>query len=428
MKDGVTTLWAWFKEVDPNRETVEINVRQAVFYPSSEHIDYLTVRGFEMTQAAANWAPPTAEQIGLLGTHWSKGWIIENNKISHSRCVGITLGKFSDKFDNNYGMDSQGWNKGVKEALDYGWSKNAVGHHVVRNNAISFCGQAGIVGSLGAIFSVISGNEIHDAAWQQRFNGHETAGIKLHGAVDVVIRKNHIFRSAKGIWLDWMAQGVVVEQNLIHDNGKMDLMVEVSHGPHLVCNNIFLSRTTFRDDSGGSAYVHNLIAGELGGEKQTRTTPVFLPHGLEGIRVVPICYGDDRYYNNVIVGTDFSKRDDRSPMWMAGNVLVKGAKPSKHEKEAVIDADFDPKLTLTEKPDGWYLSFAMPPAWRDSPHPLVTSKLLGKVETPQQDNENPDGSPVLISTDYFGRKRNAKNPTPGPFETPGQGTVTLKVW
>ena len=35
---------------------------------------------------------------------------------------------------------------------------------------------------------------------------------------------------------------------------------------------------------------------------------------------------------------------------------------------------------------------------------------------------------VRISTDYFGRKRKAKNPTPGPFETPGQGTVTLKVW
>ena len=428
VKDGVTTLWAWFNDADPNQETVEINVRQSVFYPSREHIDYLTVRGFEMSHAAANWAPPTAEQVGLLGTHWSKGWIIENNTISHSRCVGITLGKFGDKFDNTYKMDSQGWNKGVKEALDYGWNKDSVGHHLVRNNTISFCGQAGIVGSLGAIFSVISGNLIHDTAWQQRFNGYETAGIKLHGAVDVTIHKNHIYRSAKAIWLDWMAQGVVVEQNLFHDNREVDLMVEVSHGPHLVCNNIFLSNKALQDDAGGSAYVHNLFTGGFIGGKQVRTTPVFRPHGLEGIRVAPVRYGDNRYYNNLFVGTGVSKIDDRTPVWMAGNVLLKGAKPGKAEACAFVAASFDPKLKLTEKPDGWYLSFAKPPAWADLPHALVTSKLLGKVETSQQDYENPDGSPVCIATDYFGNKREASNPTPGPFEAPGQGAVTLKVW
>ena len=81
VKDGVTTLWGRFQGVDPNEQTVEINVRQSIFYPSRERVDYVTVRGFEMSQAATNWAPPTAEQIGLIGTHWSKGWIIENNII-----------------------------------------------------------------------------------------------------------------------------------------------------------------------------------------------------------------------------------------------------------------------------------------------------------------------------------------------------------
>ena len=90
-KDGVTVLWGRFKDADPNEQMVEINVRQSVFYPSKEQINYITVRGFEMTQAAANWAPPTAEQVGLVGTHWSRGWIIENNTISHSHCVGVTL-------------------------------------------------------------------------------------------------------------------------------------------------------------------------------------------------------------------------------------------------------------------------------------------------------------------------------------------------
>jgi hypothetical protein len=38
--------------------------------------------------------------LGLIGTHWSKGWIIENNVISHSICSGIALGKYGDQWDN----------------------------------------------------------------------------------------------------------------------------------------------------------------------------------------------------------------------------------------------------------------------------------------------------------------------------------------
>ena len=57
-----TTIWAQFKNVDPNKENVEINARETVFYPNVPFINYITVRGFTMEQAATNWAPPTAEQ------------------------------------------------------------------------------------------------------------------------------------------------------------------------------------------------------------------------------------------------------------------------------------------------------------------------------------------------------------------------------
>jgi alpha-N-arabinofuranosidase len=95
-----TTLLAQFKNVDPNKELVEINVRQTVFYPDQPGRNFITVRGFTLCHAATPWAPPTAEQIGLIGTHWSKGWVIENNIVSHSVCSGIALGKHGDKFDN----------------------------------------------------------------------------------------------------------------------------------------------------------------------------------------------------------------------------------------------------------------------------------------------------------------------------------------
>ena len=56
-------------------------------------MNYITVRGFEMAQAASPWTPPTADQPGLLGAHWSKGWIIENNILHDAKCSGISLGK-----------------------------------------------------------------------------------------------------------------------------------------------------------------------------------------------------------------------------------------------------------------------------------------------------------------------------------------------
>ena len=55
-----TTIWAQFKDVDPNDGQVEINVRQAVFYPEKPGMNYITVRGFKMMHAATPWAPPTA--------------------------------------------------------------------------------------------------------------------------------------------------------------------------------------------------------------------------------------------------------------------------------------------------------------------------------------------------------------------------------
>ena len=79
----------------PNRELTEVNARQSVFYPEIPGRHYITVRGFTLEQAATPWAPPTTEQIGLLGTNWSKGWIIENNTIRGANALGIDLGRES---------------------------------------------------------------------------------------------------------------------------------------------------------------------------------------------------------------------------------------------------------------------------------------------------------------------------------------------
>ena len=81
-----TVIYANFQGKNPNEENVEINVRRECFMPSETGIGYITVSGFNINKAATTWAPPAAYQDGMIGPHWSKGWIIEDCEISNSKC------------------------------------------------------------------------------------------------------------------------------------------------------------------------------------------------------------------------------------------------------------------------------------------------------------------------------------------------------
>ncbi len=430
---NITTIWAQFPGADPNQQMVEINVRRTVFYPDQPGRNYITVRGFAMRQAATPWAPPTAEQVGLIGTHWSKGWIIEDNTISHSTCSGIALGKYGDEWDNTSANTAEGYVKTIERALKNGWNKQTVGHHIVRNNTISHCEQAGIVGSLGAVFSVVSGNTIHDVHVRRLFTGAEMAGIKFHAAIDVQIRHNHIYRTCRGIWLDWMAQGTRVSANLLHDNNESeDLFVEVDHGPFLVDNNILLSPVSLTSDSRGGAYVHNLFAGAFRIiPYDARQTPFLKAHSTEVAGLHDNPFGDDRYYNNLFVGrADLSGYDQtRLPVWMDGNVFVKGATASRHETDPLVRPEFDPAIKLGETAGGYELEMTFHSSWAtERTRALVTTERLGRAAIPNLRWEQPDGAAIRVHTDYFGKPRNETNPLPGPFENPGAGRVVMKVW
>lgn len=303
---ATTTIRAHFGTANPNEKLTEINVRQTVFYPRATGINYLTVRGFKLRHAATPWAPPTAEQIGLIGTHWSKGWIIEDNEITHSRCVGITLGKYGDAFDNTSANSAGGYVETIERALQCGWNRETIGSHIIRNNTVAHCDQAGIVGSLGAIFSEITGNTIHDIHLQQDFTGAEQAGLKLHAPIDTLIAENHIYRCNRGIWMDWMTQGTRITRNICHDNEtEQDLFLEVNHGPFVVDHNLFLSTTSLWNWSQGGAYISNLFGGTIECKAElSRETPYHPAHSTELAGTPCITGGDDRFYNNLLVDRD----------------------------------------------------------------------------------------------------------------------------
>ncbi|MCC7475617.1 MAG: right-handed parallel beta-helix repeat-containing protein [Pirellulales bacterium] len=450
--EASTTIWAQFPGGDPNAHEVEIHVRQTVFYPSKPGVNYITLRGFTLRHAATPWAPPTAEQIGLVGTHWSKGWIIENNVVSDSTCSGISLGKYGDRWDNTSADTAEGYVKTIERALANGWNRETIGHHIVRNNTISDCGQAGIVGSLGAAFSEVSGNHIHQIHMNRLFSGAEMAGIKFHGAIDVLIRNNRIHRTCRGIWLDWMAQGTRVSGNLLYDNGAEDLFCEVDHGPFVVDNNLFLSKVALLDVSEGGAYLHNWFAGKIiSCPDLGRLTPYHLPHStkLAGLRNVE--GGDNRFYNNIFVGEglfenpiaqpepvmDDSNRVDgfglwvynkrKAPLQTGGNLYFGGAYPYRAEADAVRERVV-PRVEAREEGGRVSLSLNIGPGLRKPKTVLVTTSLLGQANVPQLPFENADGSPLHISTDCFGKARSQEHPTVGPIESLEAGVPQIFSW
>ena len=252
-KDGKTILYANFKGMDPTKEKVEISARRNCFMPDKPGKGYITVSGFVITKGATTWAPPAAYQDGLIGPHWSKGWIIEDCEVSNSRCCGISLGKYKDPENDLYfytkqvKSPTQMERDAVCRGQFHGWLKERVGSHIIRRCEVHHCEQTGIVGRMGGVFSTIEDCHIHHVCNSQQLGGAETAGIKLHAAIDVTIRRNHIHNCIMGVWLDWEAQGARITQNLMHDNfrpegrkpaqGAMfsnDIFIEVGHGPTLI--------------------------------------------------------------------------------------------------------------------------------------------------------------------------------------------------
>ncbi len=444
-----TTIYANFHAYNPNTELVEINVRKCCFYPDRIGINYITVKGFELAQAATPWTPPTADQPGLLGPNWSKGWIIEDNVIHDAKCSAISLGKeihtghnFAttrrDKPGYQYQLES------VFTARHLGWSKERIGSHIVRRNTIYDCGQNGIVGHLGCAFSVIEDNHIHDIALIRQFYGHEIAGIKLHAAIDVKIEANHIHDCSLGLWLDWETQGTRVTRNVLHSNSR-DVFIEVSHGPYVVDHNVFASPVSLENFSQGGAYVGNLFLGSIRQEPVIdRATPYHAPHSTEVTGYAIIVGGDDRFIGNIFgdgqgrdaydvelpdfatvgYGTAVHDHCPASPdeyfdltesrsgdhrrfatypqaVNIRDNAYLGNAKAFRAEERA--NAFPDGSITLEVEADG---SVTLSAQLSEVPQltQSVTTADLGHVRFVDADFEEPDGSELILNKDLLGEE------------------------
>lgn len=473
--DDFTTIKANFGDQDPSKAMVEINVRPTCFFPKTTGVNYITVKGIKIAQAATQWSPPTGEQVGIIGPNWSKGWVIEDCEIMHSKCVGICIGKdrasghnFSSLYRNVSYHAKMGFTREIEaifKAYELGWNQDNVGSHLIQNNKIHDCNQAGIVGHLGCIFTTIRNNEIYNINVDTPIGGHETGGIKLHAGIDVIIENNVITNTRRGIWIDWQAQGMHVRNNILEDNISEDLFIEVSHGPTLVYNNICLSDRSLLLRTQGVAFFNNIFGGYVNGGASAagRYTPYHMEHStaIKGLHNNP--GGDWHFYNNIFLAQADAEEVDGEPglegckIYPASIEEFKESVSTGHEAMGALTAKFpilmdanvyfsanslphhgekgysryaDKKVEgkLEKRDDGHYyldinLDFNLLGSLRTIP---INTQMLGEVIIPELLYMNPDKTEFALEVDYFGKARNVATPFIGPFE--GGFDASAPIW
>jgi hypothetical protein len=485
-----TLIWANFQGADPRRENVEINVRPFVFWPSKNLRSYITVQGFTLKQAATQWAPPTALQTGLIGPHWARGWIIEDNIISDSKCSGVSLGKEISTGENEWSrlkfkQGTQREREVIFRAARGNWNKETIGSHIVRNNIIFDCEQAGIVGHLGAVFSLIENNHIYRIHEKRQWAGAEIAGIKLHAAIDATIRHNFIHDAFRGLWLDWQAQGTRITGNVFWGNTSEDFFVEVSHGPYLADHNLFLSEFNYKDLSQGGALVHNLFTGKLAARSEmSRFTPYHFPHETEIAGVMTISGGDARFYNNLFIGDKDSDKppeqrnfwtggpaaggvpaaytylqkpvgtggydeypsaqdpkpwdqppagfgpartdDCKLPVYIKHNAYFNGAKPWVKEPDPLVSREEGLEIDIDPENCKVRVTIEDPALLASNSTEIISTAVLGASFHAEMKYEDPSGRPYILNRDFLGKPRSEK-PVAGPFEVFGDSPVGFEI-
>jgi len=390
-EERFTVIWANFGDKDPNQENVEINARPFAFAPTKSGLSYISIKGFTIKNIASSWAPPTAFQPGAITVNGGHHWHITDNNILYSKGVCISIGLPSGDAP-----------------------KKLSGHHLIKNNIMLRCGQAGIAGQAWGSHSTLIGNIIEQTNYLTEYGGWETAAIKLHNAKDVLITNNYIHGvstkangAAHGIWIDYENTNFTIANNVVVNAEDAAIMLEANwQGPFLIENNILISGAAAVMSSVDDVWAHNLFV-EVNGRWINQT------------------YGDRpavkkaRWFNNAFISGGIEKAPKDADYIIDNNFYANNAKPSgidSHQQETQTDVKFD--YAITEK--GITASFYVPNEWRLQLLPLVTTTTGHLME-------RRNGEKVVVNKDFFGQLRNQQQIIAGPFAklTAGHNELTL---
>lgn len=218
--NGQTVHFRLLGDGDPKDHLMELTCREQCFAPDQPFLSYIKVKGITCAHAATGAPVP---QRGALSAYRGHHWIMEDCVIDWSNGVGIDVG--NECWHHTYDFESP------------------VGYTIIRGCEIRDVGVCAIAG-LFAKELLIEDNLIEGTGWQKMELSWEAGGIKIHGLVNGVIRRN-IFKNtyrADHLWLDVANENNRITQNLFL-NGieqREAIFIECSReGINLIDNNIF---------------------------------------------------------------------------------------------------------------------------------------------------------------------------------------------
>jgi len=433
--NGKIKIHANFGKLNPNENLTEINARATAIFPEKAGLKYIVIDGFDIRHTAPQWGDIYALEQGAVGTKYGYGWTIQNCRITNSRNIGISLGVTDELHFPKNNKKEGGLMQGGSNIPPL----KTIGHHLIRNNVIKRCGQVGIYGCYGAVGCVIEGNVISESNYRDEWFGMNQAAIKILFPIDVVIRKNLIFGKSRhqgwppGIWLDWGSQNTRVTGNVLHD---ASLFLEVNFGPVIVDNNVFV-RSGITEGGNGALMSHNLFVDCKFhfSAAPTRIVPYYKPHSTTRAGKIGPTLQHERIFNNILIGGAAFTRGGlvrgnikTADFIVNHNVYLDGAgKFKNHDADSISDAA---KTDIQFKRDAKSatITFKLPAAVFDKKYPLITSKFMGKVPLADMFMEHPDGKPLNITSDFYGKPIDQKRVLPGPFQGIKKGDNTFKVW
>ena len=426
--DGaVTHIWANFGDLNPAdpMSLVEINVRPAAFVPASEAnfitidgrmvmwasapaaapaVNYITIDGLTISQTANNWASPDGPQPGAISTGGGTHWIIRNCTITDAKCVAISLEQPTRD------LTRTGPNRPAFGEFD---NIAAVGHHIVTNNLIQHCGEAGIFGVVHGTDSQITGNQIEDINASGQFSGDDVAGIRLADAVDTIIGGNLIRRiHGAGIVLGPLYQGVRITGNVIADTTASPLHFFHSHGPALVDHNIIAGPGAATGEginllsAEANVFAHNLFA-DCAFTSDTLPpfiaggTISFLPHSLVTKQTIPSIALDNKWFNNIFIRGGLDRLPQHAGDEADFNACMAGAAPARWADAHSATVTSDGRFALNSRPGEFVLRFkvsAVPPVQA----PVIDADFIGRFAL-TEGIEQPNGDPIHLLNDFFGQ-------------------------
>jgi hypothetical protein len=204
---------------DPKDHLIELSNREQCFAPKEPFLSFIRVKGLTLAHAATGAPVP---QRGSLSCFRGHHWIIEDCVIDWSNATGIDCG-------------NECWHHTLLEG-------QTIGNTIIRRNTIKDAGVCGIAGMFVSNM-LIEDNLIIGTGWQRMELSWEAGGIKVHNAVDSLIRRN-IIKECYGcdaLWMDVGNENCRITSNLFIDGiqSREHIFIECSRdAENLIDNNI----------------------------------------------------------------------------------------------------------------------------------------------------------------------------------------------